>query len=288
LRDFEVGIGLVTERVEEFSDREGEAWHLLEWVAGILGVEAQSLRDAIQSQASNFGGSVAGGTLGLLTGLGGVLAQCGIGLFALFYLLRDGPAFVQVGRWLIPLDEKLTDALVTKMHEVIVATVLGALLVAIVQGLLGGVWFWVLGLPGAALWGGVMAFAALLPAIGPPVVWMPAALILFARGAVTEAIVLVVVGALLIGTIDNVLRAVLVGGRARLHSLVVFFSVLGGLVVFGLSGFLLGPILVVISLAVLEIARVALRGEATQEVLANGDTILAQVTVSNPSGRSAA
>jgi predicted PurR-regulated permease PerM len=133
-----------------------------------------------------------------------------------------------------------------------------------------------------------MAFAGLLPAIGPPVVWLPAAVILFSTGEVTRGIVMIAIGALIIGTLDNVLRAVLVGGRARLHSLIVFFSVLGGLVVFGLAGFLLGPILVVIALAVLEIARVALKGDVDQAAIANGGTILAQVTISNRARKPAA
>lgn len=286
VRDLQAGVSLLAEPVEDFADQEGRAWDLFASVAGWIGVEPASLLEAIRDLASNLGGVLAGGTLGLLTGLGGWIIQGGIGLFTLFYLLRDGPEFVEVGRWLIPLDEPLTDALLVKTREVIVATVLGALFVALVQGALGGLLFAVLGLPAPALWGGVMAFAGLLPAIGPPVVWLPAAVILLLTGEVARGVVLIAVGTLLIGTIDNVLRAILVGGKARLHSLVVFFAVLGGLVVFGVAGFLLGPILVVLALAVLEIARVALRGHADDAAVANGGTILAHVTVSNRARRS--
>ena len=286
VRDLQSGISMVADGVEDFGDRQGRAWALFESAAGWIGVEAESLRDTIGEQASTLGGSLAGGTIGLLTGFGGWIVQGGIGLFTLFYLLRDGPAFVDVGRWLIPLEEPLTDSLIDKTHEVIVATVLGALLVALVQGLLGGLLFWALGLPGPALWGGVMAFAGLLPAIGPPVVWIPAAIILAFEGEIAKAVILTAVGTLVIATVDNVLRAVLVGGRARLHSLIVFFSVLGGLVLFGVAGFLLGPILVVVALAVLEIARVALKGEGGEAAVANGGTILAQVTISNAPRRS--
>jgi predicted PurR-regulated permease PerM len=281
MRDLQSGISLISGGLEDFGDQQGRAWHLFESAASWIGVDPESLRDTIGEQASSLGGALAGGTLGLLTGLGGWIVQGGIGLFTLFYLLRDGPAFVEVGRWLIPLEEPLTDALIAKTHEVIVATVLGALLVALVQGALGGLLFWALGLSGPALWGGVMAFAGLLPAIGPPVVWIPAAVMLALTDELPKAIILTAVGTLIIGTVDNVLRAVLVGGRARLHSLIVFFSVLGGLVVFGVAGFLLGPILVVIALAVLEIARVALKGQGGEEAVANGGTILAQVTISH-------
>ena len=288
VRDLQSGIALLAEPVEEFADREGQAWQAFVTVAGWIGVQPSRLLGALQDQATNVGGVVAGGTIGLLTGLGGWMIQGGIALFTLFYLLRDGPEFVEVGRWLIPLDEPLTDALVAKTHEVIVATVLGALLVALVQGVLGGLLFAALGLPAPALWGGVMAFAGLLPAIGPPVVWLPAAIMLLATGEITRGIVLIAAGTLIIGTIDNVLRAILVGGRARLHSLVVFFAVLGGLVVFGVAGFLLGPILVVIALAVLEIARVALRGHTEDAAVTNGGTILAHVTVPGRARRKSA
>jgi predicted PurR-regulated permease PerM len=278
---------MVAAGVEEFGDQQGEAWGAFESAADLIGVEAQRLLETIENQASNLGTALAGGTLGLLTGLGGWFVQGGVALFTLFYLLRDGPAFVEVGRWLIPLEGGLTDAMAAKTREVVVATVLGALLVALVQGVLGGLLFWALGLPGPALWGAVMAFAALLPAVGPPVIWLPAAAILLVTGEVTRGLVLIAVGTLLIGTVDNVLRAVLVGGRARLHPLVVFFSVLGGLVVFGIAGFLLGPILVVVALAVLEIARVALRAEGSEAAIRNGGTILAQVTT-KPRPRTAA
>lgn len=276
------GVSVVAERVEDLASREGPVWRWLESVARIFGVGEQELGEAVQNQVNRLGELLAGGTFDLVSGLGGWIAQTAIGLFTLFYLIRDGDAFLGVVRWLIPLDAPLTDALIGRTREIVSATVLGTLVVALVQGLLGGLTFWVLGLPGPALWGAVMSFFALLPAVGPPVVWLPAAIMLIASGELVRAVVLIAVGALVIGTVDNVLRAVLVSGRAQLHPLVVFFSVLGGILLFGAAGFLLGPILVVLAFSVLEIARIALEGTDRAEGLPTKGTIFARVAEGEP------
>lgn len=278
-RDLQSSVPAIVDRFEQFGDRQGRAWQLMDSVAHFLGVRHDRLAEAAKNQASHLGSLLAGGTLGLLSGLGGWLVQGGIGLFTLFYLLRDGHDFLAAGRWLIPLEGDVTDALLDRIHEVISATVLGHLLVALVQGTLGGIAFAVLGLPGPALWGGAMAFAGLLPAIGPPIVWVPTTIFLAAAGDWERALALAAIGALVIGTVDNVVRSLLVSGRAQLHPLVVFFSVLGGLVVFGAAGFLFGPILVVVALAVLEIARVALEGVGSRAELSTQATILSRVVV---------
>jgi predicted PurR-regulated permease PerM len=250
----ESGLASIVNQIQEFVEQRGQAWNWMARTASVFGIGEDELATAMGDQLSGLGNVVAGGTLGLLSGIGGWLVQGAIALFTLFYLLRDGAMFTDVLRWLIPLDDELTDAVIHKTTEVVFATVLGTLVVAAVQGSLGGLLFWALGLPGPALWGTVMAFFSILPAVGPPVVWVPAAVILAATDQVAKAAILVAVGLLVVGTVDNVLRAVLVGQRARLHSLVVFFSVLGGLVVFGAAGFLLGPIVVVVAFSVVEIA----------------------------------
>lgn len=250
------GVSAVTDQVEGLLNQQGPVWEALVSLAGLVGVDEATLDRQVSRQLSGLGGLVAGSTMGFLSGLGGWLAQAGIGLVTLFYLLRDGQRFVEFLRWLIPLDARVTDALLVKSREIVSATVFGALVVAVVQGALGGLLFWALGLPAPALWGAVMAFFSLLPAVGPPVVWIPAAVILAASGDLARAVILAAVGGLVISTIDNLLRSILVGDRARLHPLVVFFAVLGGLVVYGPVGFLLGPILIVVAISVLEIVRV--------------------------------
>ena len=134
-------------------------------------------------------------------------------------------------------------------------SVLGVLAIAVLQGALGGAMFAILGLPSPILWGVVMALFAMIPMIGAGAVWLPAALLLLVSGQPGKAIALCAVGALLIGTVDNFLRPIVVGGRTGLHELVVFFAVLGGLKFFGVVGLLVGPALFAVGWSLLELFR---------------------------------
>ena len=178
-------------------------------------------------------------------GIVGSLIEGAIGLvlvvFSLFFLLRDGERFAAVLRAMLPISERQSGLLLARTAEVIQASVLGVIVVACLQGALGGVTFALLGLPSPILWGVVMAFFAMIPMVGAGAIWAPAALLLLVTGHPGKAIALCAVGALVIGTIDNILRPHLVGGRTGMHELVVFFAVLGGLKVFGIVGLLVGP-----------------------------------------------
>jgi len=231
---------------------------LLGNLAARFGVSPSNLSALLASQLQNLASVLAGRTLSFLTGIGGWLLQGGAALFALYYLLRDSDALVRSLRWLVPLEDDETDKLFTRAREVIFATVYGSLLVAAVQGTLGGLAFRLAGLPAATLWGTLMGVLSLVPAVGPPLIWIPGAAYLIMTGAVARGIFVALVGALVIGTIDNVLRATLVSGKAQLHPLIVFFSVLGGIFVFGAPGVIVGPVAFVLALAVLEMARLAL------------------------------
>ena len=231
---------------------------MIQSLAARLGIDAVRVRAAAQEQIDLLTGSLAGRTLGLISGLGGWLLQAGVALFTLYYLLRDGDRVVAAITWLLPLRAEDTEHLVARALEVTHATVYGNVAVAVAQGTLGGLAFWAVGLPNAALWGTVMGVLALLPAIGAFLVWMPAGIFLMIDGEILRGIILLAFGALVISTIDNLLRTILVSGRAQLHPLIVFFSVLGGLVVFGATGIFIGPVLFVLSIAVLEMARLAL------------------------------
>jgi len=176
-------------------------------------------------------------------------------LFSLFFLLRDREMFEAGLRRLLPLNEAQCDRLLGRTAEIVRASVLGVVVVASIQGAIGGVAFALLGLPSPILWGVVMAFFAMIPMVGAGVIWLPAAIVLLATGAPGRALVLVLVGALLISTIDNFLRPRLVGGRTGLHELVIFFAVLGGLKLLGLVGLLIGPAVLAVSWSLLELFR---------------------------------
>jgi predicted PurR-regulated permease PerM len=232
-----------------------------------VGLAPDQISAAAAEQMQQIGGFLLSRTVVLLTGIGGWLLQGGAALFTLYYLLRDGERLVRAVRWLVPLEPEQTDRIFRLALEATRATVLGSIVVAIAQGLIGGLAFWLLGVPGAALWGVAMGVLSLVPIVGPFLVWAPAALILLATGSVLKGLLLAAFGTLVISTVDNVLRSVFIGGRAHLHPLAVFFSLLGGVFLFGAAGMLLGPVLFVISLTVLEMGRLALLpvGEAVPD-----------------------
>ena len=230
------------------------------WVAAgadRLGVDEARIAESLGAQLQGLVSLLTARTLSFLSGLGGWLLQAGAALFTLFYLLRDADGIVRVVQWLVPLEGGQTDRLFHRARDVIHATVYGNIVVAAVQGGLGGLAFWVLGIPAAALWGTVMGVLSILPVISAPLVWLPAGLLLAGQGRVAEGVGLLIFGALVISTVDNYLRAVLVSDRARLHPLAVFFSVLGGLFLFGAVGLFVGPVLFVVGVSLVEMARLA-------------------------------
>ena len=172
--------------------------------------------------------------------------------YLLFFFLRDRHAALQLVRSLSPLSAAETDRLFVRVGDTIYATVYGTLAVAAVQGLLGGLMFWWLGLPAPLLWGVVMALLAVVPMLGTYVVWVPATLWLAMEGSWGKALILAVWGGVLVGSIDNLLRPVLVGTRLKLHTVLACISVVGGLFLFGPAGLILGPVALTLTTVLLE------------------------------------
>lgn len=167
----------------------------------------------------------------------------GIMLYLLFFLLRDGTILSTKIKQAIPLSMEYKRHLFSKFTTVVRATVKGNIAVAAVQGTLGGVMFSFLGIQGALLWGFVMAFLSLVPAVGAGLIWAPVAIYFLLTGALWQGITLIAFGVLVIGMVDNVLRPILVGKDTQLPDYVVLISTLGGMVVFGLNGFVIGPVI---------------------------------------------
>jgi predicted PurR-regulated permease PerM len=158
-------------------------------------------------------------------------------------------------RSVLPLTHEEIDAMFARVADAVQATVHGSLLVAMIQGAMGGLMFWLLGLPAPVVWGVIMALLAVVPTLGTFVVWLPAAVFLALEGSWEKALVLVGWGALAIGLIDNLLYPFLVGHKLQLHPLAVFFAIVGGLFVFGASGLILGPVVLAVTDAVLDVWR---------------------------------
>ncbi|WP_448253677.1 AI-2E family transporter [Ottowia oryzae] len=162
-------------------------------------------------------------------------------LYLLFFLLRDGVPLARTLRDAVPLAPQHTRYLLSKFTTVVRATVKGNVVVAIVQGFLGGLALWALGISGAVFWGVVMAFLSLLPAVGAALVWAPVAIYLAATGQMWQGAALTAWGVVVIGLSDNLLRPLLVGKDTKLPDYVVLLTTLGGMSLFGLTGFVIGP-----------------------------------------------
>ncbi len=186
-------------------------------------------------------------------------------LYAMFFFLMDGPRYLDALMQYLPLRASEQDQMLQRFVSVTRATVKGTLLIAIVQGTLGGVMFAVLGIPGAALWGLMMTVLSVLPMIGGALVWVPAAIILAVQGSWIKALVLVGFCSLVIGSIDNLLRPRLVGHDTQMSDLLILFSTLGGIAVFGAIGFIVGPIVAALFVTVWEIFGRAYRDDLDVE-----------------------
>lgn len=179
----------------------------------------------------------------------GFIMALGVMLYLAFFLLRDGEHLARRVAAAAPLRPHQRHALIQQFVIVIRATIKGSIVVAIVQGLIGGVVFWALGIQGALLWGVLMGAFSLLPAIGTGLIWVPVAIYLFATGAIWQGAVLVACGVLVIGMVDNVLRPILVGRDTRIPDYVVLISTLGGIEMFGFNGIVIGPVIAALFIA---------------------------------------
>ncbi len=174
----------------------------------------------------------------------------GLMLYLLFFLFRDGSALARTIRRTIPLNDAYSGALIDKFAAVVRATVKGNMIIAAVQGAIGGVAFWLLGIKAALLWGVLMAFLSMLPAIGAAFVWLPAAIYFLVTGDYFKGTVLMFIGLAVIGLIDNLLRPPLVGKDTQLPDYAVLLSTVGGIALFGINGFVIGPLIAAAFIAV--------------------------------------
>lgn len=208
-----------------------------------------AIRERFSALLTQGGQAIASQALAIGQNTVGLIVSFFVMLYLLFFLLRDGEALARRIREAVPLDDAQQHALFRRFAIVIRATVKGSIVVALVQGTLGGLIFWVLGIQGALLWGAVMAVLSLLPAIGAGLVWLPVSLYLLATGDIWKGIVLIAFGALVISTVDNVLRPILVGGQTKIPDYVVLIATLGGITIFGVNGLVIGPVIAAMFLA---------------------------------------
>ena len=253
VREIIPAIGLVQVGISEFLDPESRhTGPVVRWLGEHIDII--QLRTRITEQLGAIGGQLATSMVGIVSNVVGVLVQTLFVVFVLYYLFRDGNLIRDALASAIPLRNRQTLEVLSRVREVVGASVNGVLVIATVQGTLGGLAFAALGLPSATLWGVVMIFLSLIPIAGTFVIWIPAVIYLMATGAWIKASLLLAAG-LAISLVDNFMRPRLVGRRARLHELFIFFAVLGGLHVFGLIGIVLGPVALAVALSLFEAFR---------------------------------
>jgi predicted PurR-regulated permease PerM len=177
------------------------------------------------------------------------LVSFGVMIYLLFFLLRDGGDLSKKVRDSLPLAKPHTHHLLSKFATVIRATIKGNIAVAAAQGIIGGVTFSLMGLQGSLLWGVLMAFLSLLPAVGAALIWGPVAIYFLAVGATAKGLGLIFVGVFVIGLVDNILRPLLVGKDTQMPDYVVLMSTIGGISLFGLNGFVIGPVIAALFMA---------------------------------------
>jgi predicted PurR-regulated permease PerM len=248
-----------TQRLRSVIESSPQLAPLLEWAETQFDIPA-----LIQRATGALGGIVSS----LVSGSVWTVVIMMITFFVLFFFFRDRRKALGALRSIVPLSHNECEELFIRVDDTIHATVYGTLTVSLVQGVLGGLMFWWLGLPGPVLWGAVMGLLGIVPVLGAFVIWVPAAIILLMQGDVTSAIILTIWGTIVVGLVDNVLYPILVGKRLRIHTLPVFFSILGGLAAFGAAGLIIGPVVLSITDALLHIWHKRLAHGGTAEEMA--------------------
>lgn len=222
------------------------------WLHDRLLVDTARSQTLIAEQLNNLGVALLGQSMGFIGNIITAIFKGFFVLFTMYYLFRDGDKFVHALPKVLPFETTQSAALITRVNEVVGAGVYGVVSIAMIQGFLSGLAFWVLGVPSPVFWAVMTAFICMIPIAGSFLVWLPASIYLIAAGQWGKGIGMVLWGLLVVSTIDNFLRPKLIKNQTKLHELFIFFSVLGGIRVFGLLGIVLGPVMFAITLGLLE------------------------------------
>ncbi|WDF73835.1 AI-2E family transporter [Novosphingobium sp. KACC 22771] len=228
-----------------------------QWLQGQLGVAGLASLDDLRGWLGRAMGDLLRNVGPQLLQLGqstlGLFLQLGVMLYLAYFLLRDGRALGEKIARSVPLERSMTDLLFEKFLQAVRATIKGSLIVAILQGTIGGLSFWVLGLPGALLWGVAMGVFSLFPSIGTGLVWVPVSVYLLATGSVWQGAALGALGFFVISSVDNLVRPILVGRDTRVPDYVVLITTLGGFELMGFNGFVMGPVIAALFIAIWQV-----------------------------------
>ncbi|AVZ00148.1 MULTISPECIES: AI-2E family transporter [Lelliottia] len=227
--------------------------HLPDWARNFL-VEhnldnASQIQQKLSDVALKGGQYLAGSAFLIGKGTFGFAISFGVMIYLLFFLLKDGPYLVRQILDSLPLSDFVKQHLFAKFAAVSRATVKGTAVVAVVQGILGGIAFYIAGIDGSVLWGALMAFLSLIPAVGSAIIWVPAAIFLFATQQLWQGFFIVGFFVIIVGLVDNILRPLLVGKDTKMPDYLILISTLGGMEIYGINGFVIGPLVAALFIA---------------------------------------
>lgn len=229
--------------------------YVTDLITSMFNVSEAELNNAVVNNISKLGREI---IARITKGLGDVVTVALNFIFmafTIFFLLKDGPEFLRRARDYMPFSEDQKDRLTKQVNDIIISTIYGGVVVAIVQGTMGGLAFYLLDIPSPVIWGVAISIASFIPLLGAFSIWGPATVYLFIQGNVLNGMILAIIGAFGISLIDNILKPIIIGGRTKMPVLAIFFSVLGGIKLFGLIGLIMGPLVLALLISVVEIFR---------------------------------
>lgn len=239
---------------QNLTQEEGEAVALVERISvvteslEVFGVTAPAAEEWVRTSVARLADTIAGSMYSFGQVTVKIAIQIAVALYILFFFLRDGRELVSKILHFIPLSAGREDMIITRFTETTRAVVQGTLLIALAEGLIGGITFWLVGVSAPALWGVVMTILSIIPVLGPALVWVPMGLLLIATGSFWAGIIVIVVGIAVISVVDEFVRPIVVGRKAKMPDAVVLLATLGGLASFGISGFVIGPIIAALAI----------------------------------------
>ncbi len=244
------GIG----KVQDWINSPQALW-VQERIKSTLNIEKIDLAAIISENISRMGKDILGNVTKGVANIASVFMNFFLMLFAMFFMLRDAPDFIRKFHDYMPFSEPQRDRLELQMKDMVISTIYGGVAVAVAQGTVGGITFLLLGMNSPILLGTAIGFMSFIPGVGTFSIWGPVVIYLLIKKAFIKAIILLFVGTFIISSIDNILKPIIISGRTRMPTLVIFFSVIGGLKVFGLIGLVLGPLVMAMFISVFEIFR---------------------------------
>ena len=227
-------------------------------LAGYVDLSQLDLRVIIENSLKSVSKIALSQVTNILANTGRVMFQFGMMVFFMFFLFRDGAELFDRIKSIIPMSVERADITVNHLKKVIEGTMYGGLVVSLIQGVLGGVLFVIMGLPSPVFWGAFMAFLAFIPIVGPFLIYVPAGLILILTGSTVKGVLLIAIGTIAVSQIDNILRPLLVSGKTGMHTMLLFVSIMGGVNLFGLLGIVMGPFIAAVFVSMFDIFRLKL------------------------------